>query len=189
MINGQFPEGSGGDTQSLTALHCRHRLKSENAFAAFGELKLDSSVHKTYLVSSVLKWKVIYPICNQLTQTPAQRSLFSSMDFKWSTWQWAQTHRLTLKSMNCSGHESTQDLLPVLTPCSLSQRWQSASSPVSVSLPGQLCEQAWGWMLLSDLPSMHILLMHNSAVALCNNQNHACHRSILQFSSDLFKQL
>lgn len=49
VINGQFSEGSGGDTQSLTALHCPHRLKSENAFAPFGELKLDSSVHKTYL--------------------------------------------------------------------------------------------------------------------------------------------
>lgn len=43
-------------------------------------------------------------------------------------------------------------------------------------------------MLLSDLPSMHILLGHHSAVAFCNNQNRACPRSILQLPSDLFKQ-
>lgn len=165
VINGQFPGGLGGDTQSLTALRCPHRLKSENAFAPFGELKLDSSVHKTYLVSSVLKWKVIYPICNQLTQTPAQRSLFSSMDFKWSTWQWAQTHCLTLKSMNCSGHESTQDLLPVLTPCSLSQRWQSASRPVSVSLSARAA--LWAGMGM-DAPLWSAFRAHTSYASQCS---------------------
>lgn len=114
MINGNPPVGSVRGTGSLTS---SHGLKWGNGFAPIWALKLDISVCKTHSLSYTQRQKAIYPILSQLTQIPAWRSLFSSMDFKLSLRQPVQTRCLALKSVNVADTSPPGIFCASLTPC------------------------------------------------------------------------
>lgn len=56
---GNSPVRAAGEIESLVALQHLHGLSWGNSFAPIQALKLDSSVHRTYMVSSKQKQKVI----------------------------------------------------------------------------------------------------------------------------------
>lgn len=168
-------------TESSMALQCLHRLKWGYGFAPIWTLKLDSSVHRTHLVSCTQMQRVMCPVLSQLTQIP-------TIDFKLSLRQLVQTCCLAPKSVNVVDMSPSRTFCVSSTPCHRLSVLLVPEMTVRYQSLLVFHQWAWRWMLLSDLPSMHIHIMYHSAVAFCNNQNHACHGFVLQLPSNLFKQ-